>query len=202
VLGRASDIDEGIQRVRELDPDVVLVDVTVEGGLVTLRAICGAAPDAKVVALAVREAAAEIVEYAELGISGYVTRSASVDDLVEAIQSVVRGEIVCPGPLAATLVRRVEELAVERSASNGRDSSANGDNERLTQRELEVLQLIEQGRSNQEIADRLFIAVPTVKNHLHSIFTKLNVHRRSDAAALVRNDPVLRISALSEPLAD
>jgi two-component system nitrate/nitrite response regulator NarL len=186
VLGRTTDVPADIESVRELCPDVVLIDFTLEGGVSVVRAIRTAAPDAKLIALAVPETAVDVVEYAEAGISGYVTRSESLEDLVEAIHSVAKGSIVCPERVAATLIRRVEELAIERGASNGSDR-------KLTPREIELLQLIEQGLSNREIAERLFIALPTVKNHLHSIFAKLDVHRRSDAAAVLRKDPVLRV---------
>jgi two-component system nitrate/nitrite response regulator NarL len=186
VLGHGTDIASEIERVRERHPDVVLIDVTIEGGASVVRAIHRAARDAKLVAVAVAETAVDVVELAEAGISGYITQDASLDDLVEAIQVVAKGDVVCPESLAATLIRRVEELATERALSNGDDS-------KLTPRELELLELIEQGLSNREIAERLFIALPTVKNHLHSIFAKLDVHRRSDAVALLRKDPVLRI---------
>jgi DNA-binding NarL/FixJ family response regulator len=185
VLGHAADIATGIEKVRDLRPDVVLIDVTVEGGIAVARAIRHAAPGAKLIALAVPETDIDVVEYAEAGISGYVTRNDSIEELFVAIQNVAKGDVVCPKRLAATLVRRVGELAGERGAPS-RDP-------KLTPRELELLQLIEQGLSNREIAERLFIALPTVKNHLHTIFAKLDVHRRSEAAALLRKDPVLRV---------
>jgi two-component system nitrate/nitrite response regulator NarL len=191
VVGHATDIGASIQEIRDLRPDVVLVDVTVDGGISAVRAIRQASPQSKLVALAVPEEADDIVEYAEVGIAGYVTRSASLETLIRTIGSVARGEVVCPEPLAATLVKRVEELATERSTSNGHNSPSR--DPKLTSREIELLHLIEQGLSNQEIAEQLFIALPTVKNHLHSIYTKLQVRRRSDAAARLRNDPVLRI---------
>jgi two-component system, NarL family, nitrate/nitrite response regulator NarL len=184
LLGAATEMPSAVRAIRACRPDVVLIDIGVEGGVAAVRGIRAAAPNADLVAMAVPEAAADIMEYAEAGISGYVTRNGSLQDLVEAVEGAARGELICPDRLAATLFRRVEAVAAERS-----DPDADGP--RLTPRELEVMELVEEGLSNREIAERLCIALPTVKNHLHSIFEKLHVHRRSEAAACVRSNPIL-----------
>jgi two-component system nitrate/nitrite response regulator NarL len=117
-----------------------------------------------------------------------VTPDGSLDDLASAVASVRRGEVLCSPGMAAGLFRRVAALARER----GLDPIE----EKLTARELEVLRLIEEGRSNKEIASLLSIEVPTVKNHVHRILEKLHVHRRSEAAARARRHGLSRLGAV------
>ena len=115
---------------------------------------------------------------AEAGIAGWVTREASVDDLRATVASAAAGEAVFSPRLAASLLRRVAALASERRV--GAQATP------LTRRQREILALIDEGLSNKEIARRLSIEVATVKNHVHNILEKLEVTRRAEAAALVR----------------
>jgi DNA-binding NarL/FixJ family response regulator len=155
------------------EPDVVLVD----GGATALRRVA-AQTAARLVAIGVRDTDGDVLACIEAGASGYVVRDASLDELADAAHRAVRDEPAASAHVIATLMRRVAAL------------SANGDSRNiahLTSRELEVAELIEQGLSNKEIAAELSIAVTTVKNHVHSILEKLKVHRRGEAACLVRN---------------
>ncbi len=138
-----------------------------------------AVPDAKVVALAMPEVEPRLVALAEAGISGYVSREGSIEDLIAVIESVFRGEMLCSPRMAATLLRRVTALAAERQPARARA--------RLTERQSEIVALIAEGLTNKEIAKRLCIELPTVKNHLHTIFARLDVSRRSEAAARARD---------------
>jgi two-component system, NarL family, nitrate/nitrite response regulator NarL len=178
VLGTASGSREAVTRARDLQPDVVLVDVTSDTGFETVRAIGQAIPDAKVVALALSESEADVIACAEAGASAYVPRDGTLDDLEAVVESVARGEIVCPPRIAASLLRHVGELAAELRGPPPASS--------LTARELEIAELLDQGLSNKEIAQRLSIAVPTVKNHVHSILEKLDVEGRAEAGARLR----------------
>ena len=113
----------------------------------------------------------EILAVAEAGIAGFVTSDASVAELVAAIESVARGEALCTPSVTAALMRRLASLA---------RSWAEADPiEPLTAREREILELIDEGLSNKQIAQRLRIELPTVKNHVHRILGKLGVHRRA-----------------------
>jgi DNA-binding NarL/FixJ family response regulator len=161
-----------------LRPDIILMRTDSTESLETLRTVLGRVPTTKVVALGVSEAEDEIIECAEAGIAGYLPRNGSLEDLVVLIQSVARGEAQCSPRIAATLLRRVATLAGER-----RSTAALG---RLTPREHEIVGLIDQSLSNKEIAQRLSIEVRTVKNHVHNILEKLQVHRRNQAAAQLR----------------
>jgi two-component system, NarL family, nitrate/nitrite response regulator NarL len=178
VVATAADAGEGLARAAELEPDVALVDLGVHEAVEYARALGAAAPGAKMIALAVREVVDEVVVLAEAGVAGYVTREQSLDELVAAVRSVAAGETLCSPWLAATLLRRVAELARDRVAS---PAAA-----RLTAREREIVALIDDGLSNKEIAARLRIELPTVKNHVHHILEKLDVRRRAEAAAAVR----------------
>jgi len=175
---RSADSREWGVRVEEFRPDVVLVRVAAPQDIVTLRAIATAAPGVRVVALGVTDAADEVIACAEAGAAGYLPRDGTLEDLTTIITSVAGGETVCSPRVAAALLRRVASLAAERRMGNG--------NARLTARESEIVRLIDRGLSNKEIAQQLVIEVRTVKNHVHNILEKLQVHRRGEAAARIR----------------
>ncbi|MBI4277602.1 MAG: response regulator transcription factor [Armatimonadetes bacterium] len=178
-IGAVADLREALAAVPEFRPDVLLLHMALPESLAALRALIGAAPHVKVVTLGVTESEDEVIACAEAGAAGYVLREATLEDLVAAIRSVTRGETICSPRIAATLLRRVATLAAERRSWATRAE--------LTPREREILELIDQGLSNKEIARRLFIEVRTVKNHVHHILEKLSVHRRGEAAARLRS---------------
>jgi two-component system nitrate/nitrite response regulator NarL len=188
VLGTAPHGGEAVRRIAERRPAVVLVDMAVPESALTVRAIIALDRAPKVVALGVPETEPHVLACAEAGISGYVSREASLGDLAHGIESVARGEALCSPRIAASLLRRVAILAGERPT---------GQRVRLTTREHQIVDLIDQGLSNKEIARRLCIEVATVKNHVHNILEKLQVHSRSEAASRVRLDIPWGESALS-----
>jgi two-component system, NarL family, nitrate/nitrite response regulator NarL len=159
-------------------PDVVLLDVGTPGGLDMLLAFRQALPDLKIVAIAVADIEQEVVTCAKAGVSGFVSRYGSIQDLVAAVHCAVRNELACSPRIAALLFSRVAAIGLERS--HGRDNSA------LTRREHEIVSLMTQGLSNKEIARQLCIQNATVKNHIHSILGKLQVRRRGEVAARIR----------------
>jgi two-component system, NarL family, nitrate/nitrite response regulator NarL len=178
VVGAASDGRDAVQGVSELRPELVLLDMAMLESAGTVRAIGELAPEVRVVALAVPETEGHVLACAEAGISGYVPREASLGDLVATIDSIASGEVVCSPRIVAGLFRRVARLAAERPPDSPHTL--------LTNREAQIVALIDEGLSNKEIARRLFIEVATVKNHVHNILEKLQVHRRAEAAATVR----------------
>jgi DNA-binding NarL/FixJ family response regulator len=155
------------------EPIIVLLDVTLRESPLMLETIVSTAQDVKVVALAIPDSDDEVMALAEAGISGYVTRNATLPELVSIIRSVASGEMPCSPRVSASLLRRVSMLAKERPRRRRPFS--------LTRRELEVLELMGEGLSNSEIGRRLWIQVPTVKNHVHSILEKLKVSNRQQA---------------------
>ena len=183
VTGRAASPDETLQLALRLRPDVVLLDMVLPESLTTVRALVLALPQTKVVALGIPEHEREVIECAEAGVSGYVTRDDGIDKFVATVRGVARGEVLCSARVAATLLRRVTELAAE----HHRISTAF----RLTTRELEIVDLIGDGLSNKQIAQRLQIELPTVKNHVHNILEKTGTHRRTEVVARARNEGLL-----------
>jgi two-component system nitrate/nitrite response regulator NarL len=155
--------------------DVVVVDLGVPEGLAAARRV---AKFARVVSVAMHETDAHVIAAAEAGVIAFVPREGTVDDVIAGMAAAMRGETLCSPKTAAALLRRVNSLA-ERDAKPRVES-------RLTARERQILQLIDEGCSNKEIASRLSIELPTVKNHVHNILEKLQVSRRSEAAARVR----------------
>jgi len=178
VIGTAATAQETLGMVDTMRPDVVLLDLAMASGLSVVRELYVAAPTVKVVVLGVAEDETQVVACAEAGVTGYVSRDASLTDLIATLESVGRGELLCSPRQAATLLRRVAALA----SGDGTETTG----ARLTARELEISRLLERGYSNKDIARGLGIEVATVKNHVHSILGKLHVHRRGQAAAHMR----------------
>lgn len=181
VVGAKSEWREAAADIQGLEPDVVLLDMATAEGHATVRDVKRLAPGVPVVALGVPELEGDILACVEAGVAGYVTREACLEELVAAVESAARGELQCSPRIAGSLVRRLAALAANREASPLPP--------RLTTRECEIVRLIEQDLSNKEIADRLGIEVATVKNHVHNLLEKLNVHRRTEAARLFSHSP-------------
>lgn len=175
VTGVASSHRAAVSALRARPVDVVLLDTPLADAEDTLRAL--GAPDQKVVVLGVVEREEDVIGWAEMGAAGYVSREGSSDDLAKTIRAVARDGTLFPPQMVAALLRR---LAVRAAASA---HAAHPPGEVLTPRERQVADLIGEGLSNKEIAQRLCIELPTVKNHVHNILRKLEVSRRGQAAA-------------------
>ena len=185
VVGVAESRREALALVSSLDPspDVALLGLPVAEALACLPALHAVASQLKVVPLGLRNDDDDVVHWAEAGASGFVHRGARAEELLLTIESVARGEMVCSPRAIGTLLRRVGYLADRRGEAPARPSCA-----LLTSREREVARLVGEGLSNKEIASRLRIGVPTVKNHVHRILEKVGARRRGEAAALLRDD--------------
>jgi two-component system nitrate/nitrite response regulator NarL len=178
VVGAVGDIAPGSELVRQLRPEITLVDIGPPETIERLPELVNVVSATKILALGVPERPADVVACAEAGLDGYVPREASLDDLVERLQAADRGEVKCPEAIVGSLFSRIAALADEQRPSSVLH--------RLTGREREIVDLIERGLSNKQIALELGIELSTVKNHVHRIFEKLDVQRRTEAAALVR----------------
>ena len=176
IVGTASHLEEALPLLRDLRPEIALVDVAQPAAVETVRAIVDAAPEVRLIVLAVPELEPEVVRWAEEGTAGYVPRDAGIAQLEACVESVARGE---------ALVRRIAALAAERRPEPLRS--------KLTLREREIAGLIREGLSNKEIAATLAIEPSTVKNHVHNILEKLGVRRRAEAAARLGPLPVARM---------
>jgi DNA-binding NarL/FixJ family response regulator len=171
VLTEVGDGQGAINMVRKLRPDVVLMDVNMPGtdGIVATRVIKREMPSVRVVALTIYEDE-EVIEMVKAGVSAYVLKDVAGSELIDTIYKVMNGEVVIHPRVANRLVR--ELTRVDRKK----------DTVRLTKRERDVLTCLVKGHTNKEMADSMFISEKTVKNHLTSIFRKLGVKDRTQAA--------------------
>lgn len=178
--GVAWDLPSLISAVELAQPRVILLNSAMHDSPMMLRQLRRINPDARVVVTGVAEDDEDtIVECAEAGAVGYHLRNESLDALLALVYRVAAGESPCSPRLSGILLRRLSALAAQRHPAS-RDVV-------LTARELEILRMLEAGLANREIAEQLCIAVHTVKNHVHSVLTKLGVRSREQAAALGRN---------------
>ena len=174
VVGQASNGLETIDKIKELNPDVLLLDINmpVMSGIDALRKIKDEGLKVKTVVLTIHEGREYLIETLELGALGYVLKDSDSSSLSKAIRDAYIGESYIQPKLAATLVREFNTTKSRRISENNE----------LTRREYEVLSLIAEGLNNKSIADKLFISEKTVKNHVSSIFRKINVNDRTKAA--------------------
>jgi len=181
IVGRVTTPDEALQIVMEHDVDVVLVSTRLpdHGALKLTSAITEAVPATKVLALGLTEEKKRVLRYVEAGATGYVLKDDTLDDLIKTVRAAQEGQVYVSPKIAAAMMERLSNLAQMFSDVENSVTDAAG----LTPRELEVLEQIGNGLTNQQIAEYLVIEVGTVKNHVHSILEKLNVSSRGEAAA-------------------
>ncbi len=177
VAGRASDASAALARAAEASVALVSTRLPDGSALALVRTLARQHPDLTVLAVGVAEAQWEIMQYVEAGASGYVLKDDNVAELLRHIRAAHAGKARVSPEIAAALMSRVAELA--RLVNQ---SSISADLIDLTPREIEVLELIGQDLTNQQIAERLVIELGTVKNHVHNILDKLGVSSRRDAA--------------------
>lgn len=173
VVGEASSGEEGIALARELLPDVVLMDLVMSGmdGVEATRRLTAVSPSSRVIVLTSFAEDNKIFPAIKAGAISYLLKDISPEDLAEAIYAAQRNEAVLHPDVAARLM---QEFSTPRSAENALDQ--------LTEREMEVLRLIAQGKSNKEIADALVISEKTVKTHVSNLLSKLHLADRTQAA--------------------
>jgi two-component system nitrate/nitrite response regulator NarL len=181
VIGCVTTAAEALAQAANADVVLVSPRLPNDGSLQLTAALVQRNPSIKVLALGLNESKAQVLQFVEAGAVGYVARDDSVEDLLERIRAAYRDAAMISPEIAAALMSRVTKYA---QLFNDIESGVYGD-AGLTQREREILELIAQGLTNQEIAERLVIEVGTVKNHVHSILRKLDVSSREDAAAFL-----------------
>jgi DNA-binding NarL/FixJ family response regulator len=181
VVACVTNMDDAMSIVSERDVDVALVSTRLpdQGALKLTNAITELKPSTKVLALGLTEEKQHVLRYVEAGAAGYVLRDDSLEDLIETVRAAREGKVFVSPQIAAAIMERLSNLA--RLFSDVENSVT--DTTELTARELEVLQLIGEGLTNQQIAEHLVIEVGTVKNHVHNILDKLHVSSRGEAVA-------------------
>ncbi len=177
IVGEAEDGRKGVKLVRELDPDIVVMDIGLPrlGGIEAARRIRKEKPDTKIIMLTIHKEESYLFKALEAGSDGYLVKETAMADLVNAIESVLKGQIYISPNFPDDTVERFRKL--QRSGKPADEFS------RLTNREKEILQLIAEGYTSKKIGDTLFISVKTVENHRANIMNKLNIH---ETAGLVR----------------
>ena len=172
--------DNMIRTIEEQDIDIVLIS----GRISSVKAINLVSkldtidPELEVLLLGLEEKEDEVLSFFEAGATGYIKSDASVEELVSAIHTAYKGRTRVSPHIARSLIERVYHLTGEFEGLN----ESIFDNVELTPREMDVLALLGENLTNQEIAERMFIEVGTVKNHVHSILQKLEVNSRHEAA--------------------
>jgi DNA-binding NarL/FixJ family response regulator len=170
--------------LRQVNPHVVLLDLGLRNGdsLRVAEKVKKEFPESKVIVMDLLPVHEDIVEFVNAGVSGFIMKDATLDDLVHTIRSVAAGAHVLPPQMAGTLFSQIARDAVTR----GRPAALEA--VRMTPREREVINLIAEGLSNKEIASRLHIATHTVKSHVRNVMEKLMLHTRLQIAAYAHRD--------------
>jgi DNA-binding NarL/FixJ family response regulator len=177
VAGEASTGVEAVQSVAELAPDVVVMDLNMPGmtGVEATRQIAQAAPLTRVVVLTISDEEEDVLDAIVAGACGYLLKDASIQDLIRGIHAASVGESLISPHIASKVLQRLR-------ATTADSAGATTIRTELSEREIEVLKLIANGKDNAEIARELVISPKTVKNHISNILMKLQIENRIQAA--------------------
>ena len=186
VVGQAGDGEQAVRQAKALRPDVILMDLVMphKDGVAAIMEIKEEDPDARILVLTSFSEDRKAYDAVKAGALGYVLKDSSSDEVIEAIRDVYRGELALKPSLALRVIREL-----------GRPSSLPPAENPLTDREVEVLQLVAQGLSNQEIGDRLKISERTVRSHVSSFLEKLHLANRTQAALYALREGLASLDA-------
>jgi DNA-binding NarL/FixJ family response regulator len=186
VAGQVGDGKAAVEATRRLHPDLVLMDITmpVMTGLEALREIRETEPDIQVVMLTVSDEDQNLFEAIRLGARGFLLKNLNAAEFIQALEGLQRGEAAITRQTAARLMDGFAKLSQQPATPA----------ESLTQREIELLQLIVDGLSNKAIAERLNLSENTVKYHIKNILQKLGVQNRTEAATHALRDGLLKVN--------
>lgn len=184
IVGEASSGAEGVKLAGKMKPDIVLMDLVMEemDGIEATREVLKVHPEAKVIVLTSFHDDDKVYPAVEAGAFSYLLKTARASEIAQAVRQAARGQSVFEAQVAGKLMSRFR-------GESGMDPVPH---EQCTERELEVLQLIGEGRSNQEIADELYIGIKTVKTHVSNILSKLGVEDRTQAAIYAHRHGICR----------
>jgi DNA-binding NarL/FixJ family response regulator len=185
VAGQAGCADDGMRLASELQPDIILMDVSLPdgSGVEATRAILARLPAARIIALTMYHDTDVVSAMLQAGAQGYVLKEASAEELVQAIRTVAAGGVALHPMVAGALVSDYRRLS---------GSGAHVAAPPLGRRELEVLGLAAAGETNAGIAEKLFLSKQTVKNVLTVVYQKLGVNNRTEAVVLALRQGLIR----------
>lgn len=174
IVGEAGDVDDAVQTILETKPDVVLLDVHLPGGggAEVCRRVLATEPEIRFLALSVSDAPEDVIGVIRAGARGYVTKTITGDEIIDAVHRVAEGDAVFSPRLAG--------FVLDAFAGAVDPGSIDEELDRLTQREREVLRLIARGYAYKEVAKELFISVKTVETHVSSVLRKLQLSNRHE----------------------
>lgn len=189
IVGEGSDGEEAATLAVQTVPDVILLDVRMpkRSGIEACITIKEMAPAVKIIMLTVSDDEADLYDAIKNGASGYLLKDSSIDQVSQAIRVVSDGQSLISPAMATKLLE-------EFKAISGAEARPAGALPKLTDRELEVLNLVARGLNNREIAEKLFISENTVKNHVRNILEKLQLHSRVEAVMYAVKEKLLDIS--------
>jgi two-component system NarL family response regulator len=189
VVAEAEDGEDAVSKAAEHVPDVVLMDVRMPGvdGIEATRRIAEKVPTAKILMLTVSDEEEDLYEAIKAGATGYLLKEVSIEEVAPAARAVVAGQSLISPSMASKLLGEFSNLAKRAEERSSVPTP------RLTDRELEVLRLVAQGKSNREIAGDLYISENTVKNHVRNILEKLHLHTRMEAVMYAVREKLLDI---------
>lgn len=184
IIGEASNGNEALEKARELSPDVILMDLRMPevDGVEAIKRIKTEKPDIKFIILTTYSDDEYIFKGIAAGARAYLLKDAPRDELFKAIRAVSRGESLIQPVVASRLLDKLAELSNKTSSV-----------EMLSEREIEVLNLMAKGASNKDIADQLSITQSTVKTHITSIFQKLDVTTRTEAVTTALKKGIIQL---------
>lgn len=181
VIGEASSGNEGVQLVKKLKPNIVLMDLLMENGngINATQEILSFFPECKIIIITSYYDDQQVFPALEAGAFSYLLKTASAEEIVDAIYKAVKGETIIEPKVANKMLNRFRKN--ERKLHDD-----------LTERELDVLKCLGEGMTNQEISEELFIGIKTVKTHVSNILSKLNISDRTQAAVYANRNGILK----------
>ena len=190
LVGEAGDGEEAVKLAEDTVPDIILMDIRMPklSGIEATKVLRDAVPSARIVMFTVSDEDSDLYEAIRAGAVGYLLKEVAIDEIAESVRAVAQGQSLISGSMAAKLVNEFNNLL----ARSEKQPKAPGP--RLTDRELQILRCVAEGKSNKDIGEELFISENTVKNHVRNILEKLHLHSRMEAVMYAVRENLLEIT--------
>ena len=181
------DYNEALHYLKNNHIDLMLLDMRMVNSCQILSSISNDFTQIKVIVIAVPENDDSFLLCAESGITGYLTKESTIDELIDAVKTVAKGSLYCPYSITQYILKCVKHKHDDHKINDAKISCSSLLNA-LTQREMQIVKLLADGLSNKAIARTLTIELSTVKNHVHNILVKMGVESRAQVACLLRDN--------------